>query len=78
MAEIVNHPSHYQSDKGLEVIDVIDAFTQDLNGIEAFCVGNVIKYITRYKKKNGLEDVRKAAWYLNKLLAHLEERELHT
>lgn len=73
MAEIVNHPSHYQSDKGLEVIDVIDAFTEDLNGIEAFCVGNVIKYITRYKKKNGLEDVRKAAWYLNKLITHLEE-----
>ena len=78
MAEIVNHPSHYQSDKGLEVIDVIDAFTEDLKGVEAFCVGNVIKYITRYKKKNGLEDVRKAAWYLNKLLTHLEEGELHT
>ena len=51
VSETVNHPSHYQSEDGLEVIDVIKAFTKDISGVEAFCVGNAIKYICRYKNK---------------------------
>lgn len=46
-SEMVNHPDHYQSETGLEVIDVIEAFTFDLRGIEAFNTGNIIKYICR-------------------------------
>lgn len=42
--DLVNHPSHYKSKTGLETIDVIDAFTADLVGIEAVCTANVIKY----------------------------------
>ena len=71
--DMVNHPPHYQSATGMEVIDVIESFTDGLNGIEAVCTANVIKYICRWKSKNGLEDVRKARWYLDKLIATLEK-----
>ena len=49
--KMVSHPSHYQSETGLEVIDVIEAFTFDLKGIEATDTGNIIKYACRWKKK---------------------------
>lgn len=62
----VNHPNHYVQN-GLESIDVIKAFTSDLNGIEAFCAGNAIKYILRFNHKNGEQDLDKAIWYINKL-----------
>ena len=68
----VQHPNHYQSETGLEVIDVIEAFTFDLSGIEGFDIGNVIKYVCRWKKKNGVEDLKKALWYLRHLIDHIE------
>lgn len=64
----VNHPSHYMSSTGLETIDVIEAFTSDLTGMDAVCTANIIKYICRWKHKNGIEDLKKAQWYLNKLI----------
>lgn len=70
--EAVNHPSHYQSKSGLEAIDVIEAFCDGLNGIEAFCTGNALKYLCRWKSKNGLEDLKKAEWYINRLIGHIE------
>ena len=73
--KMVSHPSHYQSESGLEVIDVIEAFTSDLNGIEATDTGNVLKYMCRWKSKNGLEDLKKAQWYLNHLINHVEKLE---
>ena len=73
--EKVNHPSHYKSETGLEAIDAIEAFTFDLNGIEAFDTGNALKYLCRWKKKNGLEDLKKAQWYLNHLIEHVENLE---
>lgn len=72
------NPNHYKTKSGLETIDVIEAFTEDLQGIEAVDVGNILKYITRYKKKNGIQDVRKALWYCNHLLKHLEATEEET
>lgn len=71
----VDHPQHYQSEAGLEVIDVIDAFTDGLDGIEAFDTGNIIKYICRWKKKNGIEDLEKAKWYLENLIKNVKEKE---
>ena len=71
----VNHPNHYQSETGLEVIDVIDAFTDGLDGVEAFDTGNIIKYICRWKKKNGIEDLEKAKWYLENLIKEVKEKE---
>lgn len=70
--EMVNHPDHYQSKTGLEAWDVIEAFTSDLNGIEAFDTGNVLKYMCRWKGKNGLEDLKKAKRYLEHLIDHVE------
>lgn len=71
--DMVNKPPHYQTKTGLETIDVIEAFTDGLNGIEATDTGNVIKYICRWKKKNGLQDLQKAQWYLNHLIKHVEK-----
>lgn len=72
----VNHPEHYQTPNGLETIDVIEAFTSDLMGIEAVCTGNILKYMCRWKKKNGLEDLKKARWYLEKLIEKMETRRI--
>ena len=77
MSEMVNHPQHYQSAKGLEVIDVIDAFTSDLTGVKAFDTGNILKYICRWRAKNGLEDLKKAQWYLNHLINTIEKENNH-
>ena len=71
--DMVNHPKHYKTKKGLEAIQVIEAFTEDLTGIEATDTGNVIKYICRWKSKNGIEDLKKARWYLNHLIRHVEK-----
>ena len=73
--DMVDHPSHYQSETGIEVIDVIEAFTFDLSGIEAFDSANVIKYICRWKHKNGVQDLKKAAWYIDHLINHIEKLE---
>jgi hypothetical protein len=61
------------SPNGLEVIDVIEAFTKDLTGIEATDTGNIIKYACRWKNKNGVQDLKKLAWYANHLIQHLEK-----
>lgn len=73
--KMVSHPSHYQSETGLEVIDVIEAFTFDLKGIEAVDTGNALKYICRWKAKNGVQDLKKAMWYLTHLIEHVEKME---
>ena len=72
MTDMVNHPPHYQSESGLEVIDVIRAFVPD---VESYYQGNIIKYILRAGKKNGLEDLEKAKWYLNAWIAHESVKE---
>lgn len=72
---MVSHPNHYKSGK-YEVIDIIDEFTKDLKGTEAVCTANAIKYILRWKKKNGIQDVKKAIWYLTHLVEHLEDVDL--
>ena len=66
--DIVNHPSHYNQG-GVECIDAIKAATCELQGIEAVCTGNTIKYMWRWKGKNGIQDLLKAKWYLNRLIA---------
>lgn len=65
----VNHPSHYQSKNGIEVIDIIESF--DLG----FSLGNAIKYILRAGKKNPektIEDLEKSVWYLNREIDRLK------
>ena len=68
--DVVNHPAHYQTKSGLEVIDIIAAVTEDLSGIEAVDTANAMKYLCRWKKKNGVQDLEKAVWYIQHLIAH--------
>ena len=70
---MVEHPNHYQSEKGIEAIDVMEAFTSELQGIEAVDTAQVLKYICRWKKKNGVQDLNKAQWYLTHLINHIEK-----
>ena len=70
--DMVNHPKHY-TQGGIECIDALKAATVGKRGIEAVCVANVIKYLWRYEEKNGIEDVRKAKFYIERLLKELEE-----
>lgn len=64
----VNHPNHYNNGK-IECIDALESAIQGLEGIEAFCTANAIKYLWRWKYKNGIEDLKKANWYINHLIA---------
>ena len=68
----VNHPSHYNQ-TGVECIDAIKASLGD--GYQDYCKGNVMKYLWRYKYKNGIEDLKKAQWYLNSMVDSLQEEE---
>ena len=70
--DMVNHPQHY-TQGGIECIDALKAATVGKHGIEAVCVANVIKYLWRYEEKSCIEDVRKAKWYIERLLKELEE-----
>ena len=71
--DMVNHPAHYTKG-GIETIDFIKAkFTG--YGFRAYLLGNVVKYISRADTKgNKLEDLKKAQWYLNKLIKEEEGR----
>lgn len=71
--EAVNHPQHYGGDTTYEVIKVLEAWGLD----RSFCLGNAVKYIARMGKKVGakeIEDLRKAAWYLQREISNLEKR----
>lgn len=68
------NPKHYRY-SSFETIDVIKDVTEDLTGIQAVDTANVIKYITRWPRKNGLEDLKKARWYLDHLIKTLEEEQ---
>ena len=65
--DMVNHPPHYNQGK-YEVIDIIEDSLKEC--FEPYCIGNVLKYVMRYKIKNGLQDLEKAAWYLNRVIEH--------
>ena len=66
MADIVNHPPHYGGK--IECIDALESATEGLPADEAICAANVIKYVWRYRKKNGAQDLAKAEWYLHRLM----------
>ena len=64
--DAVNHPSHYKQG-AVECIDAIKAAVGG-DGFQSYCTGNVIKYLWRWQHKNGIEDLRKAQWYLTELM----------
>ena len=63
--DMVNHPPHYNQ-HGIECIDAIQACTGD--GFKSYLQGNILKYLWRYDYKTGVEDLKKAQWYLAKLI----------
>mgnify|MGYP002516657379 CR=1 FL=1 len=71
--DVVSRPKHYNQG-GIECIECIKAAVTNKVGIEAVCVANVIKYLFRYEEKNGVEDVHKAKWYIDRLLKEMEEK----
>lgn len=69
MTDMVNHPTHYTQSK-FECIEIIEEITKPCNKFEAYLVGTILKYLWRFKYKNGLEDLKKARWYLDKLISN--------
>lgn len=67
----INHPTHYNQG-GIETLDYIKAKAPHY---ESYAVGNIIKYVSRYQHKNGLEDLKKAQFYLNDLVEEMEKNE---
>lgn len=64
----VNNPSHYTAG-GIETLDYIKAKVKDY---PSYAVGNILKYVSRYEHKNGIEDLKKAQFYLNDLIEWME------
>jgi len=63
----VSHPAHYTAGK-VECIDAIESATVGLTGGAAYCTGNAIKYLWRWSRKGGVEDLQKARWYIDRLI----------
>jgi hypothetical protein len=72
MHDLVNSPSHYQG--SIECIEAIEA-SMSTEAFKGALKANVIKYVWRYEKKKGSEDLRKAQWYLERLIAIREQEE---
>jgi hypothetical protein len=71
----ITSPNHYVTDKGFEVFDVQEAFIHELKGMAASYWCNVVKYILRFQRKNGVEDLKKARYYLDKLIEEESDNE---
>lgn len=72
MGNNVNHPDHYQNIAGVEAIDILNDVVKDLPGTQAALLWNSMKYLFRFKKKNGVEDLKKSRNYLDYLIADIE------
>ena len=65
--DMVNSPDHY-TQGNIECIDAIAEVVKHLDGMEAMCTGNAIKYLWRWRHKNGVEDLKKAQWYIQRMI----------
>lgn len=72
MGDNVNHPNHYQNIAGVEAIDILNDVVKDLPGKQAAMLWNTLKYLLRFQKKNGVEDLKKAQNYLQWLIDEIE------
>lgn len=72
MGNKVNHPDHYQNIAGVEAIDILNDVVKDLPGKQAAMLWNSMKYLFRFQKKNGIEDLKKSRNYLDYLIADIE------
>ena len=71
--DVVNRPAHYTSG-GIECIDAMTAAFGD-EAVKDFCLCNAFKYLWRHRNKNGVEDLKKARWYLHRLITEMEVEE---
>ena len=72
--DVVEKPKHYNQ-YPVEAIDIIGWVSgKSKDGKEGYLVGTVFKYLLRYQFKNGVEDLKKANWFLNRLIKYLEDR----
>ncbi len=69
--DMVNSPIHYNK-AGIETIDALEAMLVD--GFDFYLQGNIVKYLWRFRYKNGVEDLKKAQWYLNKLIEVYDDK----
>ena len=69
--DMVNSPKHYNK-AGIETIDALEAMLVD--GFDYYLQGNIVKYLWRFRYKNGVEDLKKAQWYLNKLIEVYDDK----
>lgn len=67
--DIVNSPAHYAAGD-IQCIDAIEVAVADLTGPQAVSTSNAIKYLWRWHKKGGVTDLRKARWYIDRLIQH--------
>ncbi|BCG57472.1 DUF3310 domain-containing protein [Paenibacillus sp. URB8-2] len=74
MNDPVNHPQHYTAGN-IECIDGIESAIEGLPPDEAYCIGTAIKYLWRWKRKGGVEDLRKAQWFINRVIAKEDNHE---
>lgn len=72
MKDNVNHPDHYQNIAGVETIDILNDVVKNLPGKQAAMLWNSMKYLFRFQKKNGVEDLKKARNYLDYLIADMD------
>ena len=68
--DAVNKPSHYQGE--IECIECIKS-SMSYEAFKGYLQGNALKYIIRFDRKNGIEDLRKAEWYINRLIKHIDK-----
>jgi len=71
VSDVVNKPEHYRQG-GLECIEAIEA-SMSREEFQGYLKGNIEKYVWRYRYKNGVQDLHKAKWYLDRLILALEE-----
>lgn len=67
------NPQHYKQGR-IEVIDVIEDAVAGADAFEAVCQANVLKYMLRYRHKNGVVDIKKAVWYMERLVTYLDAK----
>ena len=71
MSDVVNRPEHYRQGS-VECIEAIES-SMSREEFQGYLKGNIEKYVWRYRYKNGVQDLRKARWYLDRLILALEE-----
>jgi hypothetical protein len=71
--DVVNSPPHYKTG-GIEAIEAIKAAVTTAPPVQAVFVANILKYVWRYREKNGKQDLLKARWYLDELIKEVESK----